>query len=175
MRTQTRRTRSLTTAATAAAAAFVIAVGIVLATSYTNISGPSWNGTDWVLTGEVTYTGGDKTTCIRGTFTTSGGPATYGPIFCSSNTSPFTCTIPGPSVANATGAVTWLITTHTSNDSCGGSESNGPSGTFALNGTGPLAVRLDRLSAEAGARLPWPALLGLVGVVAGMTVFRRRR
>jgi hypothetical protein len=156
--------------------------GIVWATSYSNLTAPSWNNgpQTWTFGGNVTYTGGEKTTCVSGTFTLQGGGSgSFGPITCGpSNTDPFTCTIPGSSVANAAGSIAYTLSSWTGNDSCTGSSSTGPSGSFASGGTGPNAVGLSRLAAArdaSGWQMAAIAVLGLLGLGAGLWWARGRR
>jgi hypothetical protein len=161
----------------------VTAATVLAATVFSNLSGPTWilttspNG-NWVLTGNVTYDNPEKTTCIEGNYTTpGGGTATYGPIFCSTNTSPFTCTIPGTSVANAAGSVTWQLVVYTSANDCNsGRNATTVSGVFAPNGTGPNALTLR--SIQVRPRAPaWPLALGaaVAGLGGAAVLWRRRR
>lgn len=163
-----------------AVAILIVLVSIAWATSVSNISGPNWNTgpKTWTLTGNVAYTGGEKTMCISGSF--NGGANTYGPIACgASSSNPFTCTIPGASVANATGAVTWVLNAWTGNNACSGSQSaNLANGTFASNGTNANAITLSSFAAARDIT-DWQtaavALLGLLGLGAGLWWARSRR
>ena len=67
----------------------------------------------------------------------------------------------------------WQLVAWTSNAGCTGSRTAGPGGTFAPNGTGPLAVGLGGFSAVSGQG--WSLLLGLVGLAAVAILMIRRR
>lgn len=172
------RVRPAVMATCLAVAILIVLVSIAWATSVSNINGPNWNTgpQTWTLTGDVSYTGGDKTMCISGSF--NSGANTYGPISCGTAAS-FTCTIPGGSVANATGAVTWVLNAWTGNNSCGGSQSaNLANGTFAPNGTNANAITLSRFAAArdiTGWQVAAVAVLGLLGLGAGLWWARSRR
>lgn len=171
------RSRRLKLVLTGVLALLLAAAGIVYAgASWSGVTGPSWNGTDWVLTANVTYTGGHKTTCISGTFPPAG---TFGPIVCADpapDGGAITCTIPGSSVANASNDVSWQLTGWTGSASCTGTDETGPSGTFAPNGTGSTAVKL--VSFGAGRTRPMNGAAAAVVVVStllGAGVYGRRR
>lgn len=144
------------------------------AVTWNIVTPPTWNGADWVATANVTFTGGsDKTVCLE--YDTPSDPLVS--IYCGSINPPgtfnFTCTIPGPAVANEPGPIAWQFAAWTSNADCTGSRTAGPSGTFAPNGTGPLAVALGDFSAVSGQG--WGLLLGLAGLTAAAVLVVRRR
>lgn len=172
-------TRRLPVILTGVLILLLVVVCIVYAdASWSDVSGPTWNGTNWVLTATVTYSGNpqQKTTCISGSFPPAG---TFGPIVCADpapDGGAITCTIPGSSVANATNDVSWQLTGYTANGVCNGNDVAGPSGTFAPNGTGPNTVSL--VSFEAG-RTPlvqgFAAGVVVMSTFLGASAFVRRR
>lgn len=167
------------------AAGWVFLTGAVVvplawaATTWGTITGPSFNGSNWVTSGTVTLSGSDKTPCFE--YDTPNDPLATLLCVCPTcnppvTNAPFTCTLPGASVANEPGAINWQLVTYTGNGTCTGSREPGTpvrSGTFAPNGTGPLAVSLASLGASSGDA--WALPLGLAGLGAAAFVLARRR
>ncbi|MBK7781212.1 MAG: hypothetical protein IPJ58_10680 [Ardenticatenia bacterium] len=162
----------------AACGGFLVALTVVplafAAVTFNSFTPPTWNGSNWVATANVTFTGGsDKTVCLE--YDTPSDPLVS--VYCGSINPPgtfdFTCTIPGPDVANEPSPIAWQLAAWTGNSGCTGSRTAGPGGTFAPNGTGPLAVGLGGFSAVSGQG--WSLLLGLVGLAAVAILMIRRR
>lgn len=145
--------------------------------TWSGVSGPTWNGTNWVITGSATLGSPHDTVCVGVDTPTDAEVA----VSCSGTTS-FTCTITGASVANEPSAISWrLYASNMSNCSLTtGNRTDGTpvtNGTFAPNGTGPNAVSLSTFIASRDAST-WPlmavAVIGLLGLGAGLWWARNR-
>lgn len=146
-------------------------------------TGPTWNGTNWVLTTNVTtLTPPQQNICLK--YVVANGPdagTKYATCSPGNATGSNTCTIPGTEVQSTTQSIAWtLIATSATN--CNAPETSnpisGPSGTFATNGTGPNAVTLSRFAANRAAASNWSLMavvvIGLLGLGAGLWWARKR-
>ncbi len=148
--------------------------------TWSGVSGPSWNGTNWVITGSATLTSPHTAAVCVGVDTPNDVEVA---VVCS-GTSTFTCTITGASVASEpAGGIAWRLYASNQSDCSltSGNRTDGTpaqNGTFASGGTGPTAVALSSFDAarrDAGWQMAAIALLGLLGLGGGWWWARSRR
>ena len=157
---------------------FIIAV--VFATTWGNATAPTWDDQNQQWTGavEATLDSPSKTVCIEVTDSTATQIKNFS---CSDpfGTGVWLCTFSGSEVANWSGPLNY--TYFDANDDpvnpCTPHYTDGPSGTFAQNGTGPNAVTLATLSAGHGKSVGlWViGLIALAGAAMAGVAFGVRR
>lgn len=163
-------------------------IALLLATSaafasatWSNISGPTWNGAAWVLTGTVTLRSPHHYACMHVTVPDGPNAGTFSircPAGGTSGSHPFSCTVLQSQVAGATGLIPWYLFAD-SNSTCG--RGNITLGNPGVNGSidpsDPTVVSLAGRPVASGSGRPQvPLFLASAALLSGISiVFVRRR
>lgn len=160
---------------------FASATSVFAAATWSNISGPNWNGSAWVLDGTVTLRSPHHYACMHVTVPDGPNAGTFNlvcPASGTAGTHTFTCTLAASSVSGATSSIPWYLFAD-SNSSC--AEGNTTLGTPNVNGsidpTGPTAIVLagaETLVSGTGSQLIVPLALLVVLSAASLLLLKRR-